>query len=84
MDQPGDQTAPASYRVRFDGGPRDGAGAVVLGLDSGQPPDLLLTPDRPSWVYLLAGGAGADGSLPYRWMPPSRADALRRLGRRRP
>jgi hypothetical protein len=76
-----DRIEPKTYRARFEDGPRDATQAVVLGLDSGQPPDILLTPDRPDWVYVLAGAGREDGSLPYLWMPKGRVAALRRLGR---
>ena len=79
MESPPDQDRRASYHVRFEGGPRDATQTVVLGLDSGQPPDLLLTPGRRGWVYVLAGGAREDGSLPYLWMPRAKVASLRRL-----
>lgn len=73
-----------TYAARFEDGPRGATVAYVLALDSGQPPELLLTPDRHDWVYVLAGGEREDGSLPYVWMPNEKVTALRRLGRRRP
>ena len=80
MDRPPDGNAGRTYYARFEGGPRDATMTVVPGLDSGQPPELLLTPGRPNWIYVLAGGARKDGSLPYLWMPRSRIDALELLG----
>jgi hypothetical protein len=74
----------ATYSARFEDGPRGATVAYVLALDSGQPPDLLLTPGRLDWVYVLAGGEREDGTLPYLWMPNERVAALQRLGRRRP
>jgi hypothetical protein len=68
--------------ARFVDGPRDGGLTTVLALESGQPPDILLTPGRPDWIYLLAGGLRRDGSLPYLYMPPSRAALVRSQGRR--
>jgi len=49
----------------------------VLGLESGQPPDILLTPGQPEWIYLLSGGPRADGGLPYTFMSPTRAALVR-------
>ena len=83
MDRPSDGSERRSYYACFVDGPRDATQTVVLGLDSGQPPDLLLTPGRPGWVYVLAGGALGDGCLPYLWMPKSKVDDLRRRGDRR-
>ena len=80
MDLPSARDERRSYPVRFEGGPRDATQTVVASLDSGQPPDVLLTPGRPGWVYVLAGGARDDGSLPYLWMPRTRIASLRRLG----
>lgn len=71
-----------THIARFEDGPRDGTMTVVLGLESGQPPDILLTPGRPDWVYVLAGGPRRDKSLPYLYMPPSRAALVRSRGRR--
>jgi hypothetical protein len=82
MDHPSDGNVARTYHARFEGGPRDATQAAVLGLDSGQPPDLLLTPGRPSWIYVLAGGARHDGSLPYVWMPTGKIQALKLLGDR--
>ncbi len=73
-----------TYTARFEDGPRSSTVVFVLALDSGQPPELLLTPNRSDGVYVLAGGERADGSLPYMWMSRSRVTALQRLGRRRP
>lgn len=72
-----------TFTARFEDGPRDATLTSVLALDSGQPPDLLLTPDRQSWVYVLAGGEREDGTLPYVWMPREKVAALRRLGKQR-
>lgn len=69
--------------ARFMTGPRDGGLAHVLALESGQPPDILLTPEQPDWIYILAGGPQQDGSLPYLYMPPSKAEVVRSQGRRR-
>lgn len=63
--------------VRFEGGPRDGTLSVVLELETGQPPEILLTPGRPDWVYVLAGGPRRDGSLPYLHMSPAKAALIR-------
>ena len=71
---------PKTYVVRFEDGPHDAALASVLGLESGAPPDLLLIPDCRDGVYVLAGGARPDGSLPYLWMTVSRVAALRHHG----
>ena len=76
MDRPRDWKGRRTYHAQFEGGPRHATHTVVLALDSGQPPDLLLTPGRPGWIYVLAGGALADGCLPYLWMPKSRVAAL--------
>lgn len=72
-----------TYVAHFEDGPREATVAFVLALDSGQPPELLLTPGRRGDVYVLAGGQREDGSLPYLWMPKEKVAALQRLGRRR-
>jgi hypothetical protein len=68
---PGHPERRETILARFVTGPRAGGLAHVLALESGQPPDILLTPEQPDWIYLLAGGPGKDGSLPYLYMPPS-------------
>lgn len=73
-----------TYAVRFEDGPRDATVAFVLALDSGLPPELLLTPGQRDEVYVLAGGQRDDGSLPYLWMPKQKVAALQNLGMRRP
>jgi hypothetical protein len=78
MDWPQDRKGRWAYHVRFEDGPRDATQAVIPALDTGEPPELLLTPGRPDWIYILAGGARHDGSLPYLWMPASKVAALRR------
>ncbi len=70
-----------TYVVRFEAGPRDGTVTAVLGLESGEPPDILLTPGQPDWTYVLAGGPRGDGSLPYLHMPQRRAARVRARGR---
>ena len=70
-----------TYVARFVDGPRDREATVVAALESGQPPEVVLTPGRPEWVYVRAGGQGHDGSLPYLYMPPSRVAWNRSLGR---
>lgn len=82
MVAPRDWNERKTHYARFEGGPRDATQTVVLALDSGQPPDVLLTPGRREWIYLLAGGPREDGSFPYLWMPKSKIAALRQLGRR--
>jgi hypothetical protein len=71
-----------SHIARFEGGPRDGTMTVVLGLESGQPPEILLTPGRPDWVYVLGGAPRRDGSLPYVHMSPTKAALILSQGRR--
>ncbi len=66
-----------TYLARFEEGPRDGTLTAVLALESGEPPEVLLTPGRRNEVYVLAGGPRRDGSLPYLHMPPSKAALLR-------
>ena len=58
----------------FVDGPREGQKAVLPTLESGQPPEIVLTPGRSEWVYVRAGAPLHDGSLPYLYMPPSRVD----------
>jgi hypothetical protein len=70
----------ATYIARFEGGPRDAQLTPVLSLDSGQPPDILLTPGRPEWLYVRAGAPRADGSLPYLYL--SRSMTRRAVPRR--
>ena len=45
---------------------------------------LLLAPGHLDGIYVLAGGAHPDGSLPYWWMSRTRLAALRALGDRPP
>ena len=71
-----------SYFARFEGGPRDGTVSVVLALETGGPPEILLTPGQPGWVYVLAGAPRRDGSLPYLHMPPTKAGLIREQARR--
>jgi hypothetical protein len=61
-----------THVARFVDGPRDREAVVVPALESGEPPEVVLTPGRPDWVYVRAGAQGRDGSLPYLYMPPSR------------
>jgi len=84
MERSWDPSGRRTFAARFEGGPRHGTVALVLGLESGQPPDLIRKPGRPDGVYLLAGGARRDGSLPYWWMTRTRLAALRARGERRP
>lgn len=71
-----EQPARPTHIARFEDGPRGGTTVAVLALESGQPPDVLLTPGQPDWVYVLAGGPRRDGSLPYLYMPPKKAAIL--------
>jgi hypothetical protein len=73
-----------TFVARFERGPHDATAASIVGLDHGQPPDLLLVPGHLDGIYVLAGGARADGSLPYWWMSRMRLAALRAFGHRRP
>lgn len=79
-----DWSEPRTFVARFERGPCDAAAACILGLECGQPPDLLLAPGHLDGIYVLAGGAHPDGSLPYWWMSRTRLAALRALGDRRP
>ena len=83
MEHPPGSSERRTFAARFDHGPRHGTVAFVVGLESGQPPDLIRTPGQPTGVYLLAGGARRDGSLPYWWMSRARLAALRARGDRR-
>lgn len=71
-----------THVARFVEGPRDGQVRTVMALESGEPPEILLTPERPEWVYVRAGAPKDDGSLPYLHMPPSRAILIRSRSRR--
>ena len=83
MPDPGEpQPERRTHIVRFEEGPRDGTQTAVLALESGEPPEILLTPGRPDQVYILAGGPRRDGSLPYLHMSPSKAALIRARGRR--
>ncbi len=84
MEPSRDWSESGTFVARFERGPRHGAVTVVLGLESGQPPDLLLAPGHFDGIYVLAGGAHPDGSLPYWWMSRKRLAALRALGDRPP
>jgi len=68
--------------ARFVDGPRDRQKAVVPALESGQPPEVVLTPGRSEWVYVRAGAPWSDGSLPYLYMPHSRVSWNRSQHRR--
>ena len=76
------QRVPRSHIAHFEGGPRGGTKAVVLELETGQPPDIRLTPGKPDHVYQLAGGPRPDSSLPYLHMPPTKAALIRAHGTR--
>jgi hypothetical protein len=83
MDEPVNRTGRWAYHVRFEGGPRDATQTVVPALETGEPPEVLLTPGRPEWVYILGGAPRADGSLPYWWMRGIKlAEQRRRIGQR--
>jgi hypothetical protein len=84
MEPSSDWSEPRTFVARFERGPRDATAASIVGLDLGQPPDLLLVPGRLDGIYVLAGGVRADGSLPYWWMSRTRLAALRALGDRPP
>jgi hypothetical protein len=72
--EPSHSPALRTYAARFERGPRDGSVTSIVSLDTGQPPDVLLDAGQSSGVYALAGGPGADGSLPYWWMPRRRTE----------
>jgi hypothetical protein len=78
----GDPRSRQTYVAHFEDGPRRRTFAAVLALESGQAPDVLLTPGRPDWVYVRAGAERRDGSLPYLHMPPSKVAMLQARGRR--
>jgi hypothetical protein len=84
MEPSRDWSESGTFVARFERGPRHGTVTVVLGLETGQPPDLLLAPGHPDGIYVLAGGAHPDGSLPYWWMSRKRLAVLRALGDRPP
>jgi hypothetical protein len=84
MESSRDWSEPRTFVARFERGPHDATTASIVGLPFGQPPDVLLAPGRPDGVYVLAGGAHPDGSLPYWWMSRKRLAALRALGERSP
>lgn len=77
-----EQPVRRTHIARFEEGPRDGTQVAVLALESGEPPEILLTPGRPDQVYVLAGAPRRDGSLPYLHMSPSKAALIRARGRR--
>ena len=84
MEPSSDWSEPRTFVARFERGPRDATAASIVGLHLGQPPDLLLVPGHLDGIYMLAGGAFRDGSLPYWWMSRTRLAALRALANRRP
>ena len=84
MERLWDPSERRTFTVRFEHGPNHGTVASIVGLESGQPPDLLLTPVPSDGVYVLAGGARRDGSLPYWWMSRTRLAAIRARGPLRP
>ena len=63
-----------THVARFVDGPRDRESVVVPALESGQPPELLLTPGKPEWVYVRAGAQRPDGSLPRALQVAERLD----------
>jgi hypothetical protein len=71
-----------TFMAHFEDGPRRRTFAAVLALESGQAPDVLLTPGQPDWIYVRAGAERRDGSLPYMHMPPSKVARLRARGQR--
>jgi hypothetical protein len=71
-----------THIARLVDGPRDREATVVEALGSGEPPEVVLTPGRPEWLYVRAGAQGQDGSVPYLYMPPSRVNWNRSQARR--
>jgi hypothetical protein len=71
-----------THVARFVDGPRDRQTADVPAMESGQAPEIVLTPGRPEWLYVRAGAPWPDGSLPYLYMPPSRVAWNRSRNRR--
>jgi hypothetical protein len=84
MEPSRDWSDSGTFVARFERGPRHGTVTLVPGLETGQPPDLLLAPGHSDGIYVLAGGAHSDGSLPYWWMSKKRLAVLRALGDRPP
>jgi len=66
--QTSEQTRTA-YEARLRGGPDDGAVVQVTALPGGAPPDFFHAGPDDQGVYVLAGLAHPDESLPYWWIP---------------
>ena len=64
----------------FQGGPWHGRTRPLEAAISGGPPDLVRAPFHADGVYALAGGADAEGFLPYRWMSWARVAELQATG----
>ena len=58
-----------AYQARLRGGPDDGAVVRVAALPGGGPPDFFHAGPSDQGIYVLAGSAYADATLPYWWIP---------------
>jgi hypothetical protein len=65
------------YRARLEGGPRHGRKVALRAGPLGGPPDFVHGDEEG--IYALAGAPRQDGTLPYWWMPWTRAALLRRI-----
>jgi hypothetical protein len=59
---------PERYRASFDDGPWDRSTQPLPTDPSGEPPDFITIATENCGVYLRAGVAQADGTLPYSWL----------------
>ena len=62
------ERARTTYEARLRGGPDDGAIVRVTALPGGGPPDFFHAGPDDQGVYMLAGSAHADDTLPYWWI----------------
>ncbi len=62
------ERARTAYQARLRGGPDDGAVVRVTALPGGEAPDFFHAGPDDQGVYVLAGSAHADETLPYWWI----------------
>ena len=68
MTSPGSLSRPGGYLARFEGGPWHQRKRRLDAAPSGGPPGFVPVHVQAEGIYALAGGADAEGFLPYRRM----------------